>query len=277
MKICGLENMGNTCYANSILQLFMQCDSIIHFIEEIYKKSDSEILKNLNQFIQNYKREKAFAPVHVSHILHSQKLFLHEQQYDAHEFLIQFLDILDEEIKKDFQLSLSSKFLQYKFYTIFKNLMKEESKQMTNVETILTLPFSESLQHSFELFEEKEKIEDWESEKYKNLSSAEKHNSICFWPHYLFIQINRYDKHYQKINDEMEIPLQFNDYTLRGAVIHYGILQFGHYICIIHQDGKFFHVNDESVRSIHEKEAQSLINKSYLLLYSKMDTSESQE
>jgi ubiquitin C-terminal hydrolase len=119
------------------------------------------------------------------------------------------------------------------------------------------------------MFENKEFIEKWESEAFKEFVRAEKQNIIFHWPKYLFIQINRYDSNFNKISDEMDIPLKFNDYKLKGAVIHHGFSNFGHYICILNMNNKYYICDDDKIIEIREEQANCIIRKSYLLLYVK--------
>lgn len=269
--ICALQNLGNTCYINCILQLLMQCQNFINYVEdEIDFKNNSIALKNFILFIKDYKQNKKISPLTIISVITKNNLFKMGIQYDAHEFLIYFLDIIGEEAKKIINKNINCIF-EYKFYTIFKNLnrMEQDIKILENTETILTLPFSKSLFESLKMFENIENIENWESEKFKEFVNAEKQNKIYYWPKYLFIQINRYDSNFNKIDDEMDIPFDFNNYKLKGTVIHHGFSNFGHYICTLFINDKYLICDDDRIFEINKIQADSLIKKSYLLLYAK--------
>lgn len=272
--ITGLENLGNTCYVNSVLQLLMQCSEFIDIFKQAEKNNpggSSPVIQKFISFIQKYQSQKLVSPVDIQEILNSESnLFAPFQQYDAHESLIQLLDILGEETEKRWKQNANKAFFQYRYYTHFHNLTRSnDKKQIVNSETILTLPFSSSLEKSLNLFESKDRIEKWESEKFKEYVDAEKFNTIYYWPDYLFIQINRYDSNFNKIHDDMDCPLKFNDYELRGAVIHNGHFKFGHYISIVHEHGEFYLCDDEKISKIHPSNALEGIKKAYLLLYIK--------
>lgn len=285
---CGLENMGNTCYMNSVLQLFMKCEKVVQFLLILSEKSsqDSTIFKNLYYFLQRYQKGDDFGPQEIREIMMEKKLFMRPQQYDAHEFLIQFLDILDEEAKRLKTESISSKFFSHKYYTIFNNLEREETKKIVATDTILTLPFSPSLIESLKNFHKKESLEEWESESFpKQRFKAEKNNEIFEWPDYLFIVINRYDVNFNKINADMDIPLQIGEYNFLGSVTHFGHFQFGHYVSMVSSstslkkeeqedplpcpEKEFTLCDDQLCKKIPIHEAERLIKKAYLLLYQK--------
>jgi ubiquitin carboxyl-terminal hydrolase 36/42 len=265
--ICGLENLGNTCYFNSILQLLMNCDDFIEFIQ-LFPHSSMEMIHSFQLFIKKYKDNKQISPTDIQSILKKKNIFNSYCQYDAHEFLVSFLDLLDNEIKKT-QIQIYSKFFNFKYYTIIKNLSKDELKKIQSEELILTIPYSESLEKSIEIFQSKEMIENWESDMYAMKTRAEKHTEIYDLPFYFFILINRFDKNGHKIDKKMDIPLSFKRYKLKGAVIHYGIHQFGHYVSIVEKHQKYFHCDDDRINEISQDDFRKMASIAYLLLFSK--------
>lgn len=278
-EITGLENFGNTCYINSILQLLMRCKDFTDFFRHNFVEIDgskSPVLQHFMTFLDHYAfapQGKIINPKGVLCLLNDKKnLFSPFQQYDAHEFLIQLLDILDEEVKKIWDKSCSKRFFHYLYHTIFHNVEDcQDSKQIPHYEVILTLPFSPCLIESIKLYGSMDMLEDWESERYKKKVRATKCNRIFHWPRYLFIQINRYDHNFNKIQDDMEIPMRISElnYYFVGAVIHHGHTRFGHYVCVLYQDDEFVLCDDENISLMSEQQATSLIKKAYLLLYMK--------
>jgi len=282
IAITGLENFGNTCYVNSILQLLMRCQDFIDFFRATYQQRGSQdsspLLKHFMTFLDHYAtppRGKTIAPKEVMFLLNDKKdLFAPFQQYDAHEFLIQLLDILDEEIKKVWEQPCSKRFFHYLYHTIFHNVQdSRDSKNVPNYEVILTLPFSPCLIESMKLYGSMDMLEEWESEKYKKKVRATKCNRIFHWPRYLFVQINRYDQNFNKIQDDMQTPLRIPElnYDFTGAVVHHGHTRFGHYVSVLRCGDDFVLCDDERVHTIPEDRAMSLIRKAYLLLYMKND------
>jgi len=273
--ICGLENIGNTCYLNCILQLLLRCDEFIDTVERAEMESD--IIKNFQEFVRDYKlyQSRSIRPISIRKILDEKKLFQEYCQYDAHEFLIQFLDIIGEETKKISGDDMNKDYFHFHYYTYFQNVHQpHDRKALSHHEVILTLPHSETLQQSLDKFETRSIIEDWESELFKTKFPAETYNSIHTWSPYLFIQVNRYQSNFQKIQDKMEIPLEWKTsnnqiYTLLGAVIHHGVYQFGHYICILRLKDSYVLCDDDRIRTMPEKDALEHFKMAYLLLYAK--------
>jgi len=263
--ICGLENMGNTCFMNSILQLLVHCPQFVKFM--IDSHYTSEIIQHFKTFLHKYQSSKRLAPMDIRYILNQSNVFNSHHQYDAHEFMVIFLDLLDKEIKKnDKQIDIGKKYFYFTYHTQIKNLSKEELKTIRFQELFLTLPYSESLQKSIEIFESKE-ILDWESDLYKIKTKAEKYIEIYDYPEYLFIMLNRFDTYGHKIDKPMNIPYQYKNYVLLGAVIHYGLNQFGHYVSILHLNQKYYHCDDDKISEISQEQFLKMASIAYLLCY----------
>lgn len=96
MKLITFPNLGNTCYINSVLQCFIYNPYFRKFcdIPELKKIIlESCTIKNNESLNVTYN-----LTVFVNYIFNKKTQFKRFQQNDAHEFLIQFLDILTSEI-----------------------------------------------------------------------------------------------------------------------------------------------------------------------------------
>jgi len=277
----GLHNIGNTCYLNSVIQLLVLCGDYINFINNLNINSDKiNLFKSF--FNEYFKSQNSLSPSKIKEIISSNNFFNGFEQHHAHECLIYFLDIIDEEIKKN--KIKSNNYFNHGYLTKITNTERPEEKILKFYETILNLPFSESLHDSYEKFCESELIENWESEKYKNKVIAKKCNIVFEWPKYLFIMFKIYNNSSRKINNNIDIPLvwtiknNYQNYSLietyefRGSIIHFGSLNGGHYVSIIKQDDKFYLCNDDHISELDTNKIQEFIKRSYLILFIKNDS-----
>eukprot|EP00108_Taenia_solium_P007416 TsM_000892900 transcript=TsM_000892900 gene=TsM_000892900 len=89
----GLKNMGNTCYFNSVIQ----CLRVTPLLEDRIRSLANEYLKLLDQMMQE---GSANPRILWDAFVQKVPTFRSSVQQDAHEFLIIFLDLLNEELKQ---------------------------------------------------------------------------------------------------------------------------------------------------------------------------------
>jgi len=101
--LCGLVNLGNTCFMNCILQAFVHTPMLRdYFLAEKHEceKNQCLVCEMTNLFQKFYAGEKtAYIPYRLLHLVwtNARHLAGYEQQ-DAHEFLIAALDLLHQHI-----------------------------------------------------------------------------------------------------------------------------------------------------------------------------------
>lgn len=276
MTIIGLQNIGNTCYLNSICQVILNCSHFIDFIMRI--NTNNEIIVLIKKFIYEYRTStEPVTPINIKKCMSKYEKFEGFSQHDSHEFLTIFLDIIDMELKKE-KIDIISIFFDHKFYTKIYN--ENEEKIIKSIERILHLPVTTNLNESYLKFTESENFE-WKSDKFNSYVNANKKDVVYEWPIYLTILFKKYSTHH-KIDNDIEIPIQWKivnisqskkeiiNYSLVGCVIQYGNLFAGHYISILHRNNKFYLCNDANIHEIEQEKAIQIINKAYLVIYEKV-------
>eukprot|EP00980_Cylindrotheca_fusiformis_P006466 scaffold1377_cov126-Cylindrotheca_fusiformis.AAC.11 len=101
-KFGGLNNLGNTCYLNSALQMVASLDNFRQFIKEKKPEvQESELRKLFVEVLDSLNRGETVRPSDFKQELDVRTpLFVGYRQQDSHEFLTTLLDLLDEDYKQ---------------------------------------------------------------------------------------------------------------------------------------------------------------------------------
>jgi ubiquitin C-terminal hydrolase len=279
MTVIGLQNIGNTCYLNSVCQVFLNCT---HFIDLFMRiNTENELLLLLKKFIYDYRTSgESISPTNMKKVIDKYNQFKGFHQHDADEFLIHLLDLIDIELKKE-NIDIVSSFFDHKYYTKISN--KDNEKIIKFGERILQLPVSNNLNDSYIKYTSIDTF-DWEIKNGTPKVPAEKKNVVYQWPIYLTVMFKKYTNNISKIDDDIDIPviwkiLNVNNnhkelitYQLVGGVIHLSIggnIHSGHYICVIYRDNKFYICNDAQIYEVDFDKANQLLKKAYIVIYVK--------
>jgi len=289
----GLNNIGNTCYLNAGLQMLIQnkdfCDIILYYAK------DSQLIDTFAQFINNYYNttsDRPISPIEIKKVLDEQcKIFTGYDQQDSTEFIIYLLDIIDTEIKKidSESKSIGSIFgitinirVKCKLLACLKEYYTKENNNVLLLDINSDI---NSLDDAYNLFKQAERLESdnaYFCENCNDLRIASKRNIINTWPDYLFIFLKRYscvnngnvnneEITIVKNNHPVVINIDWRDYSLQGAILHYGTLDGGHYVYVGKQENGKWYVFDDSVHFEISSETELIrhLMNAYWLCYKK--------
>ncbi len=282
----GFNNIGNTCYLNSGLQMLVQNQRLCQLVFD-YERN-SEILNKIGNFIREYYEpgNSAIVPYEIKKLVENkQEIFTGFGQQDSTEFIIYMLDIIDEEVKK---CDKNSRGIEPIFGIEFNTRIKCKLRECLTVynrterNNFLLLDIDsecKTLDDAYRNYKLGDKLEGEEKyfcERCNDKRVASKKSEITTWPNDLYIWLKRFKQEGRRItkNDQdIDIPFVWrHDNHLYGAVIHSGGLGGGHYIYISrHSDNKWYMYNDSSVSEINDENTlKRLISSAYWVYYRKM-------
>ena len=230
----GLQNKGNTCFANAALQCILNTPFLIS-----YFTTDSKNLSNISQFTRAISKlfkskwkvtqENADPSEILELVWNNNQLFKPGDQNDAHEFLLYLLDQLHEELKKPCPNQNCSSidkgekswenYLKNNYSIISKEFQGQTKKTLICnkcgyvkkkyepfMYLSLSIPNNKSatIKDCLTHFCEQEFLaenEKWFCPKCDILVEAIKQNDIIRLPRYLIIHLKRFKDIHRKIKD----------------------------------------------------------------------------
>ena len=199
--IRGFDNIGNTCYINSFLQILFHCPEFVRYLKKLENKFKKESL--INAVIKLYKTYNSDYIEKIREIMEfSYNDFKKNVQCDSQYFGKKLIDKINQEIKGEdinSSLSYSEKDMTVEFQILLNNYLSGETdfeKIFTLIDAKITennIIFNSSLDIEVSIPKNNEGkkifLEDLIDKEYNNLKKPQK--KICRMPKILIITINR--------------------------------------------------------------------------------------
>ena len=277
--IKGFNNIGNTCYINSSLQMLIQNIDFCKIILENFNKSEN--LENMANLIKEYYTTTNYAitPNKIKEIVgNKNKIFCGYEQQDAGEFIIYLIDIINTDLKKEL-----NPLFDITTETIIKCKIRNCLRLSSTISKIpfLILPIKNeclTLDDCYREFKIHEKLEGdnmYYCENCKEKRIASRYLNIIEWSNNLIILLKRFENNKEKLfknNKQLEIPIDWrHNFTIKGAVIHIGGINGGHYIYISRNlsNNIWSMCDDSSIQLLPKEKVQSYLNIGYIFNYIK--------
>ena len=242
----GLQNFGNTCFLNSIVQILRYTKPVVKRLVEV--QSENVAVQSFIDLLYQGSKPDTF-------VRHLQELgFNPLYQHDAHEFLLTMLDkVYEDEVCKDIKNPFEGHF---ESTLTCKNGHKSVSK-----ENFCCLSINGGLSEGIAALEEPEVV----TCKCDHCDETEMTKTVTIHPNEVVcIQFKRFDIS-GKLSYKVAIPEEWYGYKLIGICNHMGSVYGGHYTAAVNVSGQWKHMNDENVEEIDGLPKRSRVP--YLLVY----------
>ena len=290
----GLENLGQTCYFNAIVQCLFHCPLFRSVIENAPRTAlSTAVLRQLRLLFYEMSRKTCLRYLSTSRcfsavmsIPECRRAHMHEdKQEDASEFFLILIDYLLEKFQPladifegnlrsivTCQHCSTSTISFYPFKLIALSFPVSSSEQDP-----YNVPISQDIYTLLDDFVSPEIISGYYCNQCATHHPAEKKLDIFSTPKVLVLQLKRFCR-LQKINDLVKFPTQLqlkvvgagserhHSYRITGVVFHRGsTIASGHYISYVNAEGKWLEADDSSIREVSWEMVKNM--KVYLLFY----------
>ena len=239
----GLNNLGNTCYMNSVVQMLRYIKPVVQKL--VHVQPDDDSVRHFVDLLYQGSRPNKFA--------HCLKDFGFDPiyQHDAHEFLLTMLDRLYEsvDLKNPFE------------GTIKTVLTCKNGHTSSRSDPFVCLSINGGIDEGIPDLMEPEQVEckceKCDEKMMTKTIDIDPNEVVC-------VHYKRFDLK-KKLRYTVPILEKWNGYKLIGMCNHVGGLHGGHYTATVKTDNGWMHMNDEYVKKIDGLPKESKIP--YIMVY----------
>lgn len=267
-SMSGLQNLGCTCYMNSVLQQLAAIDNVLLTLSVASIDPDIEIRPDINQLFFLFAQmkfgieETCTTRDYCDLYKNYNTEFSAGQQEDANEYFIMILDAFPDTTKELFQ----GKFKETIRQADNQRILNEHEEIYTTV----SVPVANitDLASALRQFLAPEPLTGDNSYSIGDGQKVDalKETSFLTIPHFLVFQLKRFEYNFTnftryKIDSRFEFPTTINMsefsnidslYRLKGAVIHMGVAEGGHYISVVKHQSKWIKCDDCTLTEISD-------------------------
>lgn len=288
----GLNNLGNTCFFNSTLQLLYQCTFLNKLL--LTNNFEGNLINKYKNFLNEYSTidNSIITPSNIIYTVSNSLGRNGSAQEDAEQYLNYIIDTIITELHlfaDMHNLKIANKNLTLK--NLINNIItiqirksiiclncncKSTTTDNENKLYLSIVPDRSLVDLIINYMNEQlDSDNQYRCDKCYQYSNARIEREIIQCPKYLIITLKRYTNSNTKIDTPINInptiTISTNRYELRGFIYHSGITNGGHYVYFGKRADTWYLFNDSQISEVSIDDINNISRLSYVFLYSKIN------